>query len=117
MVRMCISHFIDGLSGMQIMMLAETSMVSALGRCGAFRYEDQSSDFFVLHRKAEWIVRSDNLLYGPYATCGDAFVGAVAEAQAVGLSGIPSTVIIEDENLALKIGWRYGIDPLPLRCR
>lgn len=69
---------------------------------------------FVLHRRAEWIVRSDNLLYGPYATCGAAFAGAVSEAQAVGLSGIPSAVLIEDENLELKIGWRYGIDPLPL---
>ena len=67
--------------------------------------------------KAEWIVRSDNLLRGPYATYGDAFFGAVSEAQAVGLSGIPSAVIIEDENLDLKIGWCYGIDPLPLRCR
>ncbi len=70
--------------------------------------------FFVLHRKTKWVVRSDSLLYGPYATCGAAFAGAVSEAQAVGLSGVPSTVLIEDENLELKIGWRYGIDPLPL---
>ena len=72
--------------------------------------------FMVLHRKAAWIVRSDSLLYGPYATYGDAFIGAVSEAQTVGRSGIASTVIIEDENLDLKVGWRYGIDPLPLGC-
>lgn len=70
--------------------------------------------FFVLHRRAEWVVRSDSLLYGPYATYSAAFAGAVSEAQALGLSGIPSAVLIEDENLELKIGWRYGIDPLPL---
>lgn len=69
--------------------------------------------FFVLHRRSEWIVRSDSLVYGPYATYGAAFAGAVSEAQAVGLSGIPSAVLIEDENLELKIGWRYGIDPQP----
>lgn len=73
--------------------------------------------FMVLRRKTEWVVRSDNLLYGPYATYGEAFAGAVSEAQVVGLSGIPSTVIVEDENLDLKVGWRFGIDPLPLRCR
>ena len=73
--------------------------------------------FVVIHRKAEWILRSDSLLYGPYATYGDAFIGAVSEAQAVGCSGTPSTVVVEDENRDLKVGWRYGIDPLPLRCR
>ncbi|HYD68836.1 hypothetical protein [Azospirillum sp.] len=73
--------------------------------------------FMVLYRRSAWIVRSDSFLYGPYATYDEAFAGAVSEAQAVGLSGIPSTVIVEDENLDLKVGWRYGIDPLPLRSR
>lgn len=77
----------------------------------------QTRIFLVLHRRTEWIVRSDSLLYGPYTTFDDAFIRAVSEAQAAGLSGIPSTVIIEDENLDLRVEWRYGIDPLPLRCR
>ncbi len=51
------------------------------------------------------------------APCGDAFIAAVSKkAQAVGCTGIPSTVGIENGCLTLKLGWRYGIDP-PLQCR
>lgn len=71
--------------------------------------------FFVVraHHGNDWIVRCENIFYGPFLTFHDAFAGAVEEAQAAGLTGFESSVLALGEHKLFNVHWAYGKDPYP----
>lgn len=70
--------------------------------------------YFVSPTTAGWVVRCEDVSYGPFLTFQDAFTSAVEEAQAAGNVGFRSMVLLSEEDRRPQVHWTYGRDPYPL---
>lgn len=71
--------------------------------------------FFIVDSAAGWLVRADGYVYGPYPTFDLAVDSAVDEAQAAGLLGFASVVLIQVlAGQPYEAKWTYGQDAYPL---
>lgn len=65
--------------------------------------------FFVAPSWRGWIVRSENQAYGPFDSYSAAFHEAVEEAQAAGLYGFASAVLVQPSaGDPFDVQWAYG---------
>jgi len=70
--------------------------------------------FFVMQTHSGWMVRADGTVYGPYSCSGTALAEAVDEAQAAGLFGFASVVLLRPAiGQPYAVRWLYGHDPYP----
>jgi hypothetical protein len=67
--------------------------------------------FFVVDSHPDWVVESDEFVYGPYVCFADALTAAIEEAQAAGLLGFASLVLARPGvALPFEARWIYGRD-------
>jgi hypothetical protein len=67
--------------------------------------------FFVAPSWKGWIVRSESQTYGPFDSYSTAFHEAVEEAQAAGLYGFASAVLVQPSaGGPFGVQWAYGRD-------
>jgi len=70
--------------------------------------------FFVVDTRGGWQIRADGYVYGPYANFENAMSSAVHEAQAAGLLGFASVVLIRaTAGQPYEAKWTYGRNPYP----
>jgi hypothetical protein len=65
--------------------------------------------FFITHSSEGWLVRSENQAYGPFDSYSTAFFEAMEEAQAAGLYGFASAVLVQPSaDAPYDVQWAYG---------
>jgi hypothetical protein len=70
--------------------------------------------FFVMQTHSGWMVRADGAVYGPYSCSKTALAAAVDEAQAAGIFGFASVVLLRSTiGQPYAVRWLYGHDPYP----
>ncbi len=70
--------------------------------------------FFVTALQDCWVVQSEDEFYGPFGSYRAAFGQAVTEAQAAGIYGFASAVLVRrDDAGPFSAGWTFGRDAFP----
>ncbi|GAB4020639.1 hypothetical protein GCM10028808_62580 [Spirosoma migulaei] len=71
--------------------------------------------YYVVTNQGQWMVKLNDIHYGPYQTQSLAIKAAVDAAHSTGSKGGNAQVLVQGADSKWRTEWTYGNDPYPPR--